>query len=739
MADNSFREPLLQNFTQTLSHAAAIVGSTVSAVAAAETPEADEALGRTGKSDGSGGGGGGWASLWRGPHRHGHGQHKHGPGCSHHKQAGNLPEVTGAGTNGAAAAQALASARRIEKEQTKTVRGEEMVDFKDVLSGGPPEPNLFEASQQGRLDVVKQMIEEGRARASDTDSENCTPLHWAAINNHIALADYLIFKGAEVDAIGGDLKATPMHWAARSGHIQMVSLLRKAGGDPSIKDMQGYNCLHLAAHAGHALMAMYLVASGMDVDAPDGLGRTALMWSAYQGNSYDMIQELVRAGASLDLVDQTGYTALHWAIISNHMDVAKDLVKLGVRLDIRDPEGKSPEDWATERGHAIQYAEILRTCKIDGDLALDKTTTNRIIYIAPYVLLFSSCYAAATLPFYYSIPTMILLMWVVYGQLIVRYLMRGQNNLVKTPFLTAIPQATLVLVGIVWLRVLPYTGFLYLEHISFLALYSLCIYSYYKSIMSDPGYIPIRNVDERKETVLHLASVGKLDTRTFCITCSIQKPLRSKHCRVCDRCVIKFDHHCPWTYNCIGALNHRHFMLFTLSLTIGGWVFFDIVISYLNSLLDTPLSTTPAECTIPIPTLCSYFAYDGFAFVAALWALFNTIWCFCLFLVQAWQVARARTTNESANWHRFTYLVEPSDWTRPSWSRRMRNVFDQGVWRNCGEFWGPVDTTTACGPDNKNGKFVEENAGPAKWYDIYEVPAGIAAAARPATSAEEMV
>jgi hypothetical protein len=66
----------------------------------------------------------------------------------------------------------------------------------------------------------------------------------------------------------------------------------------------------------------------------------------------------------------------------------------------------------------------------------------------------------------------------------------------------------------------------------------------------------------------------------FCENCLIVQSIPAKHCKLCESCCSKFDHHCLFILRCVGLKNHRPFINFLLSTIVCVAIFLCTILAY---------------------------------------------------------------------------------------------------------------------------------------------------------------
>ncbi|KAJ9620580.1 palmitoyltransferase akr1 [Taxawa tesnikishii (nom. ined.)] len=502
----------------------------------------------------------------------------------------------------------------------------------------PIEEDLMGLARLGELRAIQKLFDSGKYNANSADEQGITALHWAAINGHYALCHFLIQAGANVNAKGGDAEATPILWASKKCNLDIVNLLLHNGADPLIADDQGYNLLHCATLDGNVFQLVLLLHEAeIPVDVPDSQGHTSLMWAAYKGYPA-CVDVLLRWGADVHARDQQGFTALHWALVKGAYGCIQKLVEYGADRALAD----SGFDAAgNPREFPLAFVKDRRKF------------LSRFFFCWPFVVLGVSLYILSNFWVYVGVPMSLIvsyaLQWL--AQQLLRWAPSDMKHMHKTPFLAGVFVATLLWVGIRWItHILPVTWSSYfLMNLFFAMSFGLTTYFYVMCAFTDPGYIPKSGSRGQQKAVIGDLLQNKIfDERHFCTACMIRKPLRSKHCGRCKRCVAREDHHCPWVDNCVGVNNHRHFVQYLIFLAIGIALIIRLTLAYL-SLLPAP---TNLDCAILRPDLCAEFSKDTFTLWTNIWGGFQLIWVALLLFVQLTQVARAMTTYESMSGNR---------------------------------------------------------------------------------------
>jgi ankyrin repeat protein len=205
-----------------------------------------------------------------------------------------------------------------------------------LVGAAPGSSPVADTAMRGDRDALRALLKQG-ADVSAAQGDGMTALHWAAERGDAAMAQMLLYAGANVAAVTRIGQYTPLHLASKAGSAPVVQALLKAGANPASRAITtGATALHLAASSGNADVVKALLDNGGDANAKESeWGQTPLMFAAAE-NRVDAIRVLLARGADASVTTRTIDIA-HQAAL----DKAATQVQRKV-LDASVPKGQKP-------------------------------------------------------------------------------------------------------------------------------------------------------------------------------------------------------------------------------------------------------------------------------------------------------------------------------------------------------------------------------------------------------------
>ena len=209
------------------------------------------------------------------------------------------------------------------------------VNEKDSRSCTP----LHHACSKGSVKVVEYLVKKGAdLNAQDTDGD--IPITWALVRGHKNIAKFLINKGANVKLINKK-KMTLLHWVVICSDKEMAEIIIDKGVLINAMDFENRTALHYAGERQKVELAGILLKNGADVKLVGNYGRTPLILTARQNGNTVIMKKLIDHGANINAVDKFGDSALTLAAWRGYEKTVNLLLDNGIKI----PEDKN-QQWS---------------------------------------------------------------------------------------------------------------------------------------------------------------------------------------------------------------------------------------------------------------------------------------------------------------------------------------------------------------------------------------------------------
>lgn len=242
---------------------------------------------------------------------------------------------------------------------------------------------LHIAATSGHSRLVEKILAEG-FDVNQADASGDTPLILAAKSGHFSIIQQLLDMKASPYLVGSETSQTALHVASANGFLDIVELL--ISHDSSVittQDRYGNTSLHLALLNGHKDISLHLLkeypklislpavllpiedaeSSISIIDIINLDSQSALIIAAKQGRA-DVVEILLKNGATANIADKDGRTALHYAASLKDPTILSQLLKgpsLNVDVNVKDNSGTTPLHIASSQGWTENIKELIKS------------------------------------------------------------------------------------------------------------------------------------------------------------------------------------------------------------------------------------------------------------------------------------------------------------------------------------------------------------------------------------------
>jgi len=228
---------------------------------------------------------------------------------------------------------------------------------------------LVKAAEEGNLNLVRSLLAAGNIDVNQEAENSCySALEMAAFNGHLEIVQELIRAGANVNRNREFRGDTALVMAIRGCRLDVFRELIRRGADVNLGNqlnhplyvaIQSHRLTLLFPHQSARLtnrradlfeMIQELIRAGARVDEDPSLHVAA------ESGDLDAVRALIRAGALINKkedynLDHFWETALHFAAKSGHVAIVRELLQAGANFNIRNNAGRTPAAEARANGH----------------------------------------------------------------------------------------------------------------------------------------------------------------------------------------------------------------------------------------------------------------------------------------------------------------------------------------------------------------------------------------------------